>query len=71
MWVASTEFTKNSDLKSENFNKGPCIYQCLHSHSDPSMRHIDGFPFKVVQVGESENVERFCYLGGMRIPGSG
>ena len=48
-------------------------YQCPRCRGDPGVRPIDGRPFKVVQVGESEleNVDRFCYLGDMLSAGGG
>ena len=48
-------------------------YQCPRCCGDPSVRPIDGRPFKVVKVGESEvdNVDRFCYLGDMLSAGGG
>ena len=48
-------------------------YQCPRCRGDPSVRPIDGRPFKVVQVGECEldNVDRFCYLGDMLSAGGG
>ena len=48
-------------------------YECPRCRSEPSVRPIDGRPFKEVEVGDCvlETVGRFCYLGDMLSAGGG
>ena len=42
-------------------------YECPRCRGEPSVRPIDGRPFKEVEVGDSvlEAVDRSCYQGDM------
>ena len=48
-------------------------YECPRCHGEPSVRPVDGRPFKEVEVGDCvvEAADRFCYLGDMLSAGGG
>ena len=65
LWV---HYKKCSGLKtlSEDLS-----YECPRCRGVPGVRPVDGRPFKEVEVGVLEAVDRFCYLGDMLIAGGG